>query len=344
MNRRTKIILVSATAAIILGAAVFVFLRSKDEQQPEPAPAAEVIRPEEFSSGPVVAPILSFSGNTAWFFDTTGRLFSKPALEEGAQTQFSLPPLPGFIDVVWQKEGGSFIVQQNVEGHTNYQLYDSNTGSFVQYPQQLRRPLFLSGGNRIVYDWVTDGTRHELKVSDLSSENFRTVAELFRPDYLIEPSPAADEAVLFASDYNNPNQVFLVDLDSGNFTEVAERGAYEGAKFSPDGTKLLLARWESERAALPNLILYDLNTLFSTALGISASIEQASWVGSSRILIGSTAGIIDYDVSTQAQKLVYRFPAISTLFEPTFLLLHPNGKALLFADKKTGLMYRIELE
>lgn len=341
MNRFLKLILV-LIPFLIAGAAIYYFTRSEPaEPAEEPAVASP---PVALVSEEVRSPSLSFSGQTLWYFIPAGRLFSLPTTG-GSPEEFFLPEVPGFVSALWDTgEESNFIVEQNLDGHAAYQFFDAEFRNLLPYPDGLWQPRFAAfpeGEADIVYVWRTAEGKLELKVADLTSENFRTVTELFRADYRIEPSPAESQIALYTENQASPSRLFIVDLTSGAFTDLSNPFAYQGVKFSPDGKKLLALRFE-ESGGQPNLYVHDLVSQGVLALGTSAAIDQVAWsADSKKILVVEADKVAEIDVETGERAEPHDFSG--TGLEPTNLLPHPIQSLLFFIDQKTGHLYRLDL-
>lgn len=347
MSRTIKIIIAVVVLIVLVLIAFFVFrIINSDDDTEQVNENAETTQPEGvelFASGKYSSLALSFSGDTLWFFDAQGNLYRKSLINQEAKKEFEIPPMAGFLRTVWPPAGSDFIVEQNIEGKTRYLLYDAENRDFLPYPNNLRAPEFLSGSDQIVFDWVSDDQKHNLQVADLTSQNFRQVAELFRSDYKIAPSTVSDSVIIYTENRADPSKLFLVDLDTGAFTDLSESAAYQGVKFSPDGTKLLIARWVNQSDALPGLYVVDLADLSEKNTGIFANIEQAAWTSDGEsLLIGNPVGIVEYNLIDGSQNIFKSFASDSGQLNPTELIIHPENTSVIFVDQNTGDIYRVD--
>ena len=335
-----KIVIIFTVIILVAGAAVFFFTRSEDIPQPEEE--VQVSQLEILVEEPVRSPSLSFSGDTIWFFNTFGQLFRISVSGETAKVEFQIPFVEGYVSTIWQKEGSNFIVEKSVEGHTSYAFYDAQSKELVDYPGQLRKPGFLGSGE-IVYEWIVGDGNNELKISDLRSENFRTITELFRTDYKIVVSPFTSDVVLFSENQVDLSKIFLVELATAEFRDLSTPLAAQGVKYSPDGKSLLVARWNSENDILPNLYLQDLESRNIFIPGVMANIEQTVWSeDGTEVYVADIQGIKKISVLTNEISDVFQFDQ-EEKFEPADLILNSNKSSLFFVNKKTGYLYRIDL-
>lgn len=353
-NKRFVLILIAVILLLLAGATVYFFVRQVQKQKQPPTPVVQQEqRVSQLFSEPVISPILSFNGQTIWFLTKAGRLFRTPALsppnlggdKEGVKEEFPLPQsVANPMQVLWPNESGDFIAQENADGHLRYEFFDSRARAFTQYDPRVRSPQFLAGGNKIVYDWGMGLTQHELTIADPNSANFKKVVNLYPGNYELAASPQKQEVALFTRDPNNPVSLSLLDLSAVKFQDMGPVAAYEGAKFSPDGTKLLAAQIVGNSETPPLLVMFDLQTQNMKDLGIPAKIAQTAWTKDSQaVVIGSSAGFVRYNLAGQNQQEVYKFSNAEN-FAPRDLLLHPDKPILFFTDEKTGYLYRLDLK
>lgn len=303
---------------------------------------------------PVISPILSFNSERVWYMTKEGRLFRKtitpsssPPHEGEKREGVEEFPLPVAVasptKVIWPKDRQDFIVEITAEGQTRYIFYDSLAATFVSYAPNIHEPVFVGGGERIVYDWVTAEGEHKLTIADPNSTNFQKVVDLPKQDYRLAPSSAKSEVVLFSDKLTAPSKLWLVDVKAAQFTELGLEASYQGVKFSPDGTKLLAAKISEDAAREPSLGVFDLTTSEFKALGLNSRIERVVWSkDSDAIMIGDLRGFQKYNLATGGSQTVYQFSTDEN-FSPRDLILHPSEPILFFVDEKTGFLYRLDL-
>lgn len=331
MRNRILLGIIAVLVLILLGAGAFYFLRgaSPNAEPQEQTPARETEEAvEPIISQALISPILSFSGENIWFMTQDGQMF-RYEWESGIREEYVLPErLESPLAVVWQKSGSNFIIEQNLGGHVRYKYFNADSRSFVEYPDQLTKPVFLYDDSQIIYDWAAGAGLHELKISDANGENFRKIADLRRPDYLIAPSPARGEAVLFSS--NEPNKLYFTDLSSGEFQEIDQEGSYDDVRFSPDGTKLL-ARKNGE------FIVYDLITLESNPI---PGMRAAAWKNDKELAAASGSALSIFDLETKELRELKNFGGRSFAIQE--LLIHPGRNIVFFTDELSGYLYKVE--
>ncbi len=342
-NKAFVRLLVLLPLLMIAAAGVYLFTRSSPESPSVPAEVSLSSKPQALVPERVLSPVLSFDREKIWFMTEEGKLFRKHIEGSDPPEEY---PLSAVIQnpegVLWPTDSKDFIVVSTLDGHSRYLFFDATSSTLAPYPPTLRSPQFLPGGNKIVYDWVTQAT-HELKVSDARGTNFTKIADLFRPDYELLASPVKQEVALWTRDLKNPSKLLVVDLFTGKFRALGTNAGYQGVSFSPDGTKLLAAKLGDASGGPPRLVLFDLLTSQARDLSLTAEIERTAWQEDGQaLLVGSPAGFIKYQVDNQEQEEIYKFGE-SEAYSPQNLILHPQKPLLFFVDQKTGYLYRLEL-
>lgn len=343
--KRFILALIGVPLLLIAAGAVYYFVTASLHISPSTknTPQVTIGKLVPVASEPVLSPALSFTGETIWFMTPAGKLYRKNIDGTQDKQEFPLPQaVSNPVRVLWPQNQQDFLVEENLSGHSHYLFYNAGANAFVSYADAMRWPRFLSQGDKIVYDWVTGGIQHTLKVADSDGTNFVKVADLFRGDSQFEPSPRRQEVALYSPDSANPGKLYLVDLFTGQFRNLGQDGAYEGVKFSPDGNKLLLAR-QASGSTEPHLYWLDLGLSKVTDLGLSALIERTVWGADSKtVFVGTASGIEKYSLDGGKSEEAYKFADTEPVL-PRDLVLHPQKSMLFFVDEKTGYLYRLDL-
>ncbi len=336
--RNFSFLVIFLAIVLIAGAGYYFFVLNEQgpkltDKQVESPNSIELL-----AEGPIISPILSFSGETVWYMNQAGRLFRKSFINQEPAEEFSLPSgLRVPTKVIWPREGSDFIVEEVLDGHVRYHFFDASSQTFLDYSPQVRQVNFLPDFKKIVYDWVSGEGRHQLKIADVTGENFHTVAELYRPDNQIVVSPTREEVLLFVASIVDQASVYLADLKTGEFREIASGGSYSGASFSPDGNLILLS------GSRP-LQIISRTTLEERTLSMDEEIDQTVWsADSSAVIIGTEQGFWKYELASRETKELYKFLSDEN-YLPRNLIIHPNEKNLLFVDSRNGNLYRVDLE
>lgn len=270
----------------------------------------------------VISAVPSFNGQRVWYLTANGKIFSVN-LETDAREEFVLPDtLPNPTGVLWQEKGSDLVVEQNLGGHIRYIYIDARTRQLAAYPDNIRTPVILAGDTRIAYDWVS-AEKHELKVSDISGSNFSAIGDLFRPDYTFVASPRKQEIVMFAAASSSP--LVHVDLEKKAFKNLAAEGEYVSAKFSPDGSKLLI---EEANQGQKVFWVYDFAAGQTADLDIREA-RFALWArDSGGVMFGSQNALQEASLGSTELKNWSGFPD----GEVKAAFLHPFQDTLFYID------------
>lgn len=349
MNRRFFLIIFILVPLVVIG---FLFFRGRGKKAPPPpaqgSPEASLApeqgrdtqpqnAPQALTDRAVISPILSFGGDTVWYGGADGRLYRVSLLAGSGEQEYRLPEFMASLAAIeWQADGSNFIFEQNLAGHIRYQFYDADQSRFVPYLEQVRQPRFLPGGRQIVYDWVKADASHELKLSDSDGANFKKVSDLTRADYQIAVSPKKSEAVLFADNQVDPAEIVLYDLETGSARVLAEKAAWQGVKFSADGTRLLAARRGAGGQA--SLVILDLGSGAAVETGLAADIGAAAWLpNGAGIIAGMRKGFVRFTLASRESTAV--FSAQNLVVRD--MLIHPQEQRLFFVDGQSRALYEL---
>jgi len=279
----------------------------------------------------VLSAIASFNGERLWYVTRDGRMFQLN-LKTLQKEEFVFSEKTGVpTAVLWQESGSDLIFEQNIGGHVRYKYFRAKDNRFVQYPDNVRSPVILTGDDQIAYDWVTvsaTSTRHILKIADIDTNNFQDIGVLFRDDYKLVAHPTKKELVMFSSHGFSP--LVRVDLASGRFENIAPEGRYLSVKFSPDGNQLLIHS--------DSIWVYDMNTGQRKDLNVPAG--AMLWDSGSRtVYVASSPQLWQIDLSTMEAKQsnVFSDRQIKDAF------LHPFENTLFFIDEQSDLFQMTRL-
>ena len=339
----------------VVGAGLYVFtnknkqasepVQKQDEVSPTPEPEQPVLRLVVDEA--VISAIPSFNGERLWYMTADGKLFRKDlAAATSTSQEFPLPAkIENPLSIIWQEKASDFVVQYLSSGHSRYAHYDATANTLTDYPEAMRSVALLSDDKTIIYDWVSAAPKkpikHELKTSDLSSQSFRKLTDLFRPDYEIVSSPRKNEIAVFGENIAEPGNLMLVDLETVSFEDIGPKDVYLGAKFSPDGSRILFAR--AVASSTPELAVYDTVSGATVKLAASAEIWQTLWAkNSNEILVWKSGKLTSHDVAAKTAKILYEqksgaIAAVKNLF------WHPFNNTIYFTDEEEGLLYELDL-
>jgi len=356
MRTKTFIsLLIAAVLLIIVGGGIFIFFDSDSaepgaEQSDLTLPKVRLLAEER-----VISPVFSGIGEYVWFMAGDGKIYRQKTDGSAPKEEIVLPEqVAGAVRVIWpvvrdpegssdpeREEGENFLVEQNLDGHVRYLSYDSFNNRFTEYEAGIRNPRFLSAGDKVIYDRVTGSGAHELKIADADGNNFAKIADLFRPDYDFAVSPNGHEAAAWSTSQVTAAPLFLVDLFTGGFDVLGEPGFYRGAKFSPNGARLLVSK--SNQAGISGLAVLTLSPRKASDVGLYANIEEAVWgKDSAAIWTTGVSGVLRYRIDTQEISEAFKFPEGENR-RVSSLLLHPSETFFLFVDEETGFLYRADV-
>lgn len=350
MKLKLIIVLILIILFPLLGAGGYYYYNLQKNKPPAPKSQEENSDQESRGSqitilaeGRVISPILSFGSEHIWYMTEDGKMY-RQSLESTTREEYLLPEgLGSPSQVVWPISSSDFIVEYVQDGHVRYQHYSASQQKFTPYAPNIRAVRFINNDAKIVYDWITGAGLHELKISDPDGTNFQKVADLFQPDYQIVPSPVNNEVVVFAPrESGEGSRLMRVDLATGKFSEVdIKPDLYNGAKFSPDGQKLLATAHDEQGG---RVYLYDLRTGDKFELPGGLGIDRVAWnrAGTGIYFVDAEAVSI-YELETRRERSIFSFEPTQK-YNPRSVFVHPDDRQMFFVNESDGKLYRVELE
>ncbi|MBI2356224.1 MAG: hypothetical protein HYV13_03415 [Candidatus Doudnabacteria bacterium] len=269
MNKKI-IILLALIILLSFGMGAILLLNKKQDQPSSAEPAETSIK--KLVDEVVVSPIKSFDGSAIWYFNASGRLF-RISVDGSGLTEYPLPPLPkgSLLQALWPEKGGNFIVTTSASsGGTKY-FYDDQEKKYVELPGNIQSLDWMPDGERIAYVWKAGDNSQQLKMASADSSGFKTLADLFWPDYVVKVSPKGDEALLYRSEASETNRIYRVDFRRGSFEPVIESGRNSGMLWLPGGEKFIFAQ---AFGSGQRLLMYNFSNRQITDLNLAASIDK----------------------------------------------------------------------
>ena len=334
-------LLLAAVLLLIAAAAVYFFVSSGGGDENAGLGSVNLPKIRAITEEKVISPIFSENGDYVWFM-AGSKLYRQRTDGSVPKEEIVLPEaVIGVTGVIWPMEGENFLIEQNLDGHVRYLSFDSFNDRFVEFDSAIRNPRFLPTGDKVVYDRLTSTGGHELKIADADGNNFAKVGDLFRPDYDFAVSPNGHELAAWSTSSLTPSPFFLVDLFTGKFDQLGEAGFYRGAKFSPDGSKLLVSK--NNQSGVAALALYELSSRILTNIGLFGEIDQVSWSrDGAEIFLPGALGLLRYRPATAEVKEVFRFPEGNAL-RVERLQVHPSKTFVVLVASGSGFLYRVDI-
>jgi hypothetical protein len=308
---------------------------------------------------PVLSAVFSLDQTSIWYFGRDGQLYQNALAGENEQ-KFNLNGANSSIQkVYWPNAGNNFIVwSKAIEGAGSYWSYVSAQQSFVTLPPNIKEVTWMPGGQQILYVWQRADGGWELKLGDPAANNYRFIAEL-NDFYSLSVAPSGQYALLKSAMVDGGvNKVLMVELDSGQISELLDRGQNVDVLISPDSSKLLFTRVNAA-SKLPEIWLYDFNAKSFENLGITTSLSKVVWdTSSSGFYFGQPRSLPENDVtisSVTADDLFYYTLADNTSrkielngaeqsFDIRDPIINASNSMLFFRNGKDDSLYRVNLK
>ncbi|MCL5436097.1 MAG: hypothetical protein M1275_03385 [Patescibacteria group bacterium] len=308
---------------------------------------------------PVLSAVLSLDQTSIWYFGRDGQLYQN-ALGGGGEQKFNLTGTnPAIQKVYWPSVGNNFIVWTKApEGIGSYLSYVAAQQAFVTLPSNIQEVAWMPNGQQILYVWRRGDGDWELKLGNVTAENYRTVANLDGAYALSVAGNGKFALLKKAVSEGGTNKILMVDMNSGKLSELLDRGQNVDVALSPDSNKLLFTRVSSD-TKLSELWLYNFENQSFENLNLPTALSKVVWENSSDgFYFGKPRSVSANDSTissvTADDLYLYRLSDKSKTRidlggeDKTFDIRDPiidSGNSMLFfRDGKDNSLYRVNLK
>ncbi|GEM_PF-717642 len=312
----------------------------------------------KLTSDQVVSPVLFYNGNGITYFDKQGQLFQSDLQGTGSslmlaqKRQLSIPQKAGITKILWPQKGDNFIAEIDSANGRIWSLYNSQSGSFVDFPRQIISVGWEPSGNQILYIWLENG-KATLNVSNPDTSGYKQVAEMWETDDAINVSPDGQSVLYYRSESQDvSNAINLTTPDGKLWKTLVKEGYNFGVLWSPDSQKFLFGKKDPVTLQY-KLWYYNLQTGEVKNLSLNTTVDKAVWANDSTSVYaavpanGSASGgaltsdtIVRIDTQTTLKK---EFVPSPLTIDGENLLLNSSETRLFFRNAQDGGLYYLDL-
>jgi hypothetical protein len=215
---------------------------------------------------PAISPVVTFDGSGYWYFNSKGQMFRRSFTDDKI-TEHAFSSLLSLTKAIWSPKDENFIAVTN----DSLNFFDNKTNSYTALPKNIQSFDWMPDGSRIVYIWKGgDNKTQSITLANADASGFTKIKDVFWPDLTVKVSPDGKNALLVRSNIQDVNQVYKVDLQTGNFETVIDAGRNIDVKWvSP--TEFLYNQTINTQY---NIKLYDFATRQSTDLALSTTLDK----------------------------------------------------------------------
>lgn len=357
------IVIIIVIGALGLGA-YFLFFAGPQNQAPDQAPApagpaGPKVRP--LTELPVLSPALSPAGQIVYYRQADGRVFSLDPTTSQIR-QLTNTGLKNLQKSVWgpnARQVISFFRKPTGERQVFHYSFDSQRAT--ELPAQIKQVAFDPTGAQIAYQFL-DPTKgvNALSVADPQNQNYRKIADL--PSQTSEIFWIQDRVVyLTQSSGTAAGSIISINPQTGG-TQTIQAGIFGlSAEPSPSGAKILYTQGTQNAPYQPKLLLFDLLQKEIVDTGLTTLPQKCAFSPDETVLycavpenIPSSAVLPNHwrsgDFVSNDQiwqvnlnRLQGKQLTGATGYDISWLGLSADGLALVFQDKASGKLYRLEL-
>jgi len=267
--------------------------------------------------------------------------------------------------VKWSAKGDKVLVKDDSRFH----LFNLTEGIDHELKVGIDEAIFNDKGDQLIYKYYDAKTgTGSLNVSDLSGDNWQLIDKLSlkKVNLALNPADSQKVAVFAVPDGLTLTQLFLVNLINRENQKIFE-GRY-GADFlwSPQGDKILVSYVQEKDKS--RLVLGIMNSKGGEFQGLNfpTLVEKCVWSADNISIFCALPGKIPtqalmpnswkkedfysqdtfWKINTQNGKKerILESEEITTELDASNLLLDQEERYLFFIDRRSGSLYRIELQ
>lgn len=266
-DTRNKFLALTITIVIMLvlvTGGYFLFYRDADTEQQVGQGSREL---KKVSDDAVISPVASYDNNSVWYFNSAGQLFER-SLDGSQLDEYTLPDLEGTLQsVLWPASGDDFLAIMTTGQKI---LYEDAKKQYRTLPINIKSIDWFPDGKRVAYVWQSgDNKSQQLIVANSDTSGFRVVSNIFWPDMAVKISPDGKKALLYRTQIQETNKIYLVDLNTGEFKTVIEDGKNMEAKWVTADKFVYVSDSGSN-----DLMLYDLNQKLQVDLNLLGTADR----------------------------------------------------------------------
>ncbi len=311
-----RILIIGIVILVVIAAALtFMFSSSEDGVDFNEADLSQnpnlTLEAKKLVTDNVVSPVSSYNKQAIWYGSENGHLFRMDLLRRDS-TEYMLPssPVAAWTRIIWPSTGNDFIVVGRTGSADRFYYYSDIAKEYKQLPANMKDVQWMPDGKRIASIWVGSDAKASLVVSDADGTNFKILKGLPWTDMVMKVSPAQTQAVLYRTASSDPvNKLYLFDLNSGEYQEVATEGNNAGSVWSPDGKRFVYGKGTGTGSELH---VYDIEKKKSTDLKVKGQIDRVSFTedGFGVYYVNATSQgnqLMSVDVSRLTTTNIYTF-------------------------------------
>jgi dipeptidyl aminopeptidase/acylaminoacyl peptidase len=317
--------------ALVAAGAYFLFYK---KSEPVTLTADKQPKLTKLSDEAVISPVVAYDRSGFWYFNARGQMFRR-SFADGKITEHAFSSLLSLKEAVWPPDGEDFIALTN--DSKNY--FDSKNNTYTKLPDNIQSFDWTPDGKRIVYVWKSgDNKSQSLMLANPDASGFKKIKDVFWPDLTVKVSPDGKNALLVRSNVQDINQIYKIDLQTGEISTLVGIGRNIDVKWV-SATQFL---YNQTVNAQYNIKLFDLTTGKSTDLVLSTTLGKIAVESTGKNIYASaiasgTETIWKINLETLIKQKVYD---LDTTISPGKLIL--NGQNILIINNIDKKLYYLE--
>ncbi|HMN19280.1 MAG TPA: hypothetical protein PKA31_01625 [Candidatus Moranbacteria bacterium] len=299
------------------------------------------------------------------------RYFSEGKVFESEQDGSGARPISGedfgnVRNVQWSSTGDLAVFSQEIEGKEHFFVFRAQGGKKESLKGGIDIACWEGSAVRLLYKYFDSASgRKTLNVADADGSNWKEIAEVKERFLEIAAIPKTNLVSFWNRGFAaEKTSLKIVPVIGGSVKEINLERYGADYLWSPDGKKALVSSVDAPGSAKLELGVVGLDGSYKS-LGVPTLVHKAVWSADGRTVYYALPGGIpeegklpdDYwqkkfpvrdsfwkaDIESGKKERIVELDEITANFDVSQLLLTATENALLFTDRLSGKLYRIDL-
>ncbi len=296
----------------------------------------------------IISPALAADGQSMLYYNQdSGYIHSLEAVEDDYRNR-TLQRLPPYLkDVQWSQYRNMIAGNDG----SNYVIYDLGAGTSTELPKNILELQFSPSGEKIAYisSDLTKPGAGELNISYPDLRSTEKLMSLSSFDWGFKWIDKDRMEVSYRQSKRNISDIFILSIQSREFTKFISGTADLETLWSPNGRSLLYSDLEHGQTAI-----YFKRTVYSDGvrLPLESKLSSCAWALDSKTIYCASNTVSEADASdsfvniSTSDPLVIKYLKVNDLYElkTEALLLSADERYLFIKNSLDSKIYRLIVE
>lgn len=274
--------------------------------------------------------------------------------------------VPGVIAVVWETEGNRAMIKTSGANGPQYWYYNFGRQEVTQLKDGIQYLVWDSLLQKIVYVYKDGSGNATINIADPDGKNWRELSALMHPRMILQTIPNSPNVAMWGRSENSKNS----SLESLNIASGMKQTVFAGKNgadylWSPSGNRVLMS-WSKELNG-SEMVLSVMNSYGGEYkdLNFPSLVSKCVWQDETTVVCALPSTIPEsavmpdeymrekiytkdtiwkIDVQTGTSERAVELGDINKSYDAVNLFLSADNSTLFFIDRKSGLLYKVEIK